>query len=119
MTALKATGTVEGAKVAMTAAEEAAAAVVEQADDRQGGRGALLLSFIVTGDKRRLSSPDQVALSPAVSEQAPNWIIEWLYLVQCNKFIALCRAMSGPPSGHKIVCAVVALPGAKHSLHIP
>ncbi len=46
-------------------------------------------------------------------------VLEWLYLVQCDNFIALCRAMSGPPSGYKIVCAVVALPGAKRSLHTP
>ena len=38
----------------------------------------------------------------------------------CDKFIAICRAMSGPPSGRKIVCTVVALPArAKRSLHIP
>ena len=35
--------------------------------------------------------------------------IEWLYLVRCNKFIELCSAMSGLPSGRKIVCAVVVL----------
>ena len=46
-------------------------------------------------------------------------VIEWLYLVQCDKFMALCRAMSGPPFGRIIVCTVVALPSAKHSLHIP
>ena len=35
--------------------------------------------------------------------------LEWLYCVQCDKFIALCSAMSGLPSGRKIVSTVVAL----------
>ncbi len=35
--------------------------------------------------------------------------LEWLYCVRCDKFIALCSAMSGLPSRRKIVCAVVAL----------
>jgi hypothetical protein len=46
-------------------------------------------------------------------------LLEWLYCVQCNKFIALCSAMSGLPSRHKIVCAVVALLSAIRSFHIP